>query len=197
MSTFTVISFFTQDWEYPRYAQHLIEDCVRLDLDYKIEELASDHDYLKNCNKKPLFIRDTLHELKRPVLWMDADGSIVGRPAILDTDLDYDIAGNQAEWDANKIHVGSIWFNYTPRALALIERWCAQSENAAQDDDVSFNDILKSYRKDLKILSLPSEYFVILKSPASPIPQGACIVHRLSTGASKEQYKNQLAKVVA
>jgi hypothetical protein len=199
MSTFTVISFFTQDWEYPQYAQRLTEDCSRLDLDHSIEELASDADYLKNCNKKPRFIQDKLLLLKRPVLWMDADGSIVKYPVLLDEDniLDYDIAGNRAEWDADKIHVGSIWFNYTPRTLSLIDEWQTKSANATHDDDVSFNQILKNHRTNLKILLLPQEYFVILKSTQAPVPQGARIVHRLSTGASKEQYKNQLAKVVA
>lgn len=199
MSDFTVISFYTQDWEYPVYAQRLMQDCQRLGLDYRIEELPSDQDYVKNCNKKPLFIRQKLMELQRPVLWVDADGSILKDPTSLrDPHISkHDLAGNTADWDANKIHVGSIWFNYSPAAIELVNDWCDKSQNNTHDDDVSFNGILGAHRARCKIQLLPQEYFVILKSINNTAPDDAVIVHRLSTGASKEQYKQRLAEVGA
>ena len=195
MSNYTVISFYTQDWEYPRYAAKLAADCQRLGIDHLIEELPSSNDYLKNCNKKPGFILNKLQKIKRPVLWMDADGTICDRLDALDDPdiMRYDIAGNVATWDHDKIHVGSLWFNFTQAAIDVLTKWKSHLEIADYDDDVGFNRVLDSCKDSTKIFALPQEYFLISRSLTGEVPLGTKIVHRLSTGPSKESYKQYLA----
>jgi hypothetical protein len=76
----TVISFFTDNWDYPKHAANLIEDCNRLGLSCVIERRDSTNSYVGNCNIKPFFILEKLEELKSPVVWMDADGTISSWP---------------------------------------------------------------------------------------------------------------------
>jgi hypothetical protein len=193
MSAFTVVSFYTPDWKYPEYAQSLIKDCVRLGLDYSIEPKPSTSTYVGNCNLKPYFIRDKLQTLKKPILWMDVDGSIVSLPdLLLTTSIDnFDMAGNRSRRDINRIHVGSIWFNYTNITMEFINTWCEAIAARGIDDEV-FNRVWQKFSDKIKFYELPPEYFVILDTPDSPIPDNSCIIHRLSNSSLKLDYKNKI-----
>ena len=187
-----VISFYTNDGNYPKYAELLSEDCERLGIDYYIAEKQSFDDYCKNCNIKPFFIKEALEKFKKPVLWMDVDGSIVTSPSLFfeDNILSYDVAANRATWNADKIHVGSMWFNYTKPAVELINAWC-ESVSSGGIDDSEFNSIWNNNKNKLRFYELPQNYFTILKSPDSEIPADSCIVHRISNSFLKRKYKEK------
>ena len=192
--TFTVISFYTSEWKYPEYANNLKYDCRRLNLDYSIDSLSSHGDYVKNCNIKPKFILDKLHQLKSPVLWIDADGSLLKLPELLliPEILHYDIAGNNPVNNTERIHVGSVWFNYTDSTLAFLDAW---SNNVAHSiDDAAFNGTWKTFKDRLKLFVLPVEYFYIHKKVSSCVPDDTVILHRLSSSELKMQYKHKVEK---
>ena len=193
MSTFTVVSFYTPDWQYPKYAQSLANDCQRLELDFSIEPRPSTNTYVGNCNLKPYFIRDKLQQLKKPILWMDIDGSIITRPEqLLTSSIDnFDMAGNRSVTDTSRIHVGSIWFNYTDMTMQFVSAWCEAIAARGIDDSV-FNGLWQKFSDKIKFYELPPEYFVILANPQSPVPDNSCIVHRLSNSSLKQDYKNKV-----
>jgi hypothetical protein len=193
MSTFTVVSFYTPDWKYPEYAQNLVNDCKRLALDFAIESKPSTNTYVGNCNLKPYFIQDKLQELKKPILWMDVDGSIITRPDLLLTPsiASFDMAGNRSLTDTSRIHVGSIWFNYTDMTMQFVNAWC-EAIAARGIDDSGFNGLWQKFSDKIKFYELPPEYFVILTNPQSPVPDNSCIVHRLSNSILKLDYKNKV-----
>jgi hypothetical protein len=189
----TVISFYTPDWDYPKYAKQLQEDCKKLGLTYHIVEKSSENNYVKNCNMKPFFIKDMLQFFKGPVLWIDADGGIESRPELLlaDNIKNFDVAGNRSLKDSNRIHVGSIWFNYTEPAVQFVNAWCDAIIKSGIDDAV-FNSVWQEFSSGLTFYELPPEYFVILNTPQSPVPDGSCIIHRLSNSSLKQDYKNKI-----
>jgi hypothetical protein len=193
MSAFTLVSFYTPDWKYPEYAQSLADDCTRLGLGFAIESKPSTNTYVGNCNLKPYFIRDKLRELKKPILWMDVDGSIITRPDLLLTgDINsFDMAGNRSVTDTSRIHVGSIWFNYTDIIMEFVDAWCEAIAARGIDDSV-FNGLWQQFSDKIKFYELPPEYFVILANPMSPIPDASCIIHRLSNSNLKLDYKNKV-----
>jgi hypothetical protein len=193
MSDFTVVSFYTSDWKYPEYAQSLVDDCKRLGLDFVIESKPSTNTYVGNCNLKPYFIQDKLQELKKPILWMDVDGSIITRPdQLLTTGIDkFDMAGNRSLKNANRIHVGSIWFNYTDTTIEFVDAWCEVIATRGIDDSV-FNGLWQKFSDKIKFYELPPEYFVILDNLQAPAPKASCIVHRLSNSNLKLNYKNKV-----
>ena len=190
-----ITSFYTPDWKYPVFAQQLSQDCKRLNLEHHIVERQSSDDYRKNCNIKPFFIKESLEKFKNPILWMDVDGSLVSRPDLLFTDeiLNYDIAANRTLNDASKIHVGSIWFNYTKSTMSFINDWCESVVNGGIDDG-QFNSTFRKHEDNIKFYELPPNYFVILKNLDSKPPENSCIVHRISNSNLKKEYKQKLSK---
>lgn len=190
-----VTSFYTPEWKYPEYATQLSLDCERLGLDYHIVEKKSYDDYRKNCNIKPLFIRETLEKFKKPIFWMDVDGGIITKPDLLFSDdiMNYDIAANRSVNQADRIHVGSIWFNYSKRTTKFVNAWCDEIAKGGIDDGI-FNIVWKRFSEELKLFELPSNYFVLLKIPGEPIPEDACIIHRLSDSLLKSKHKQRRKK---
>lgn len=192
--SYTVISFYTPNWRYPEYADNLRQDCLRHGLEFSIDEKPSHDDYVKNCNIKPGFIREKIYQLKSPVLWIDADGSLLKAPELLSSHAirEYDIAGNRAENNTERIHVGSIWFNYTETILDFLDAWACIVNNSI--DDAAFNGVWKNFKDRLRLFHLPPEYFFIHKNPTSKIPEDTVILHRLSSSDLKWQYKNKVEK---
>jgi len=188
-----ITSFYTPDWQYPEFARQLTHDCEKLGLEYHIVEKQSNNDYAKNCNIKPFFIKESLEKFKKPILWMDVDGSIVSKPELIlnNTILEYDVAANRALNDASKIHVGSIWLNYTKSTMSFIDDWCESVVNGGIDDG-QFNSTFRKHEDNIKFYELPPNYFVILKNLDSKPPENSCIVHRISKSSLKHIYSKSL-----
>lgn len=192
----TVISFYTNDWLYPRYAQELRAACDRFGLDHHIVEKPSTHSYVGNCQIKPFFIQECLQQFQRPVLWIDADAALLARPdRYLSHDvLAYDIVGNHPVASPHRVHVGSFMFNHTPGALEFVDTWCAEIHRKRPLDDAAFNGTWDSLQKKMRFLALPPEYFFIQKNPAEPAPAGTVILHRLSNSTLKQEYKQSTSR---
>ena len=182
-----IISFYTDDWEYPRHAKRLRAECGSLGIDNYIVELPSTGSYLKNTCLKPRFILDCLMKFKEPVLWIDVDASILDYPHLAGI-LEVDFAARMmAEDRARTWHVGTMWFNYTQAMVIFLESWI---ENTGKLSDESALE--KTWSDNgwmLTTHSLPPEYFYIIRYRHHMIPEGTIIAHRISSGESK---KNEL-----
>jgi hypothetical protein len=186
-----VVSFYTPDWEYPTYAKNLQADCDRLNLDCYIEEKFSLENYVNNCNIKPFFIKECLEKFQRPILWMDVDATINKLPEeLLDAKEHYDLAVHLNSKFLNRFYVNSIWFNYTPVVLKLVNSWC--NKVVGFIDDGAFNESFKELYNEIRFLTLPSQQHIILTNPHTPIPQDSYFVHRLSNSTLKQDYKNKV-----
>lgn len=193
MANFTVISYHTPDWHYPEFAEKLQRDCVRLGLDYHIESRGSNRTYVDNCNIKPFFIRETIKKLARPVLWIDVDASINQIPAELETiTRDFDVSGNRNVKSPDRVYVNSIWFNYTPASLVLIDRWCEYVVDSI--DDGAFNKALAELKSEIRFFELPEKCHRILRRYDSEVPGDSYFVHRLSNSDLKWSYKNKVER---
>lgn len=187
-----IISFYTTDWDYPKYAELLSKDCERLKTEYQIVERPSAENYVDNCNIKPFFIKECIDQYQGPVLWVDVDTTINRLPEELDDDdiHQFDLAGYHNQRFPDRIYVNSIWFNYTAAALKLIDRWCELVVNSI--DDSAFNTALKTLGEEIKMLFLPGHQHRTLDWYYHPVPDGSYFVHRLSSSALKWEYKNKM-----
>lgn len=178
----TVISFYTNDWKYPQFAKKLVADCNRIGVPNRIEERRSTGSYLRNTCMKPKFILDKLVELKSPVLWIDCDGSLCREPTFFHG-LDCDMAAKRMPATrARTWHVGTLWLNYTPAALAFMERWI-DNTGAISDESA----LEKTWREaPINVADIPPEYFRILQQRKVPKP-GDVICHRISDGEVKKR----------
>jgi hypothetical protein len=178
-----IISFYTPDWTYPTHAKRLKKECDNLNLESRIEERDSRGGYLQNTCIKPEFIRDMLHEEKRPVLWIDVDGSIYKRPTFFDS-LDADFAAKRMDKNRKRAwHVGTMWFDYNPLVLDFVDQWI---EITGELSDESSLEATWKHFPSLKISDIPEEYFRIEHRRKAP-PADTVIMHRLSESDSKRQ----------
>lgn len=175
-----LISFYTEDWLYPYYAMSLKKDCEDLKIPHIIEKLPTTGSYLKNTCMKPQFILDKLKELKKPVLWVDCDGSVL-RPPIFSTNFDF-AAKRKAKSSGRTWHVGTMWFNYTPAMIKFIEEWIKNTGGIS--DESSLEKTWKDIGSSITTMDVPKDYFVILKKGQKP---HGTICHRISDGPSKRK----------
>lgn len=192
----TIISFYTNDWEYPSHAQRLKQECNALGLSSIITELPS-VGYLQNCQKKPFFIRDTIHQLKSPVLWIDVDASIYRLPDFFyNLDADVSLKKKLRPHIGREWHVGTMWFNYTSNTLSLLDLWCEKvltynshiQLSGDHSDESAINELYFNNMFQAKIVDMPLQYFYV--DELTGWSSDAVIFHRISKGESKlEQSK--------
>lgn len=182
-----IISFFTEDWEYPQHAARFKAECDALGLKYFVEQKESTKDYIKNTGIKPFFIRECLHQFRRPVFWIDIDAMLI-RPVDVEMQ-DYDFAACkyfnrrlQREWA-----VATLCFNHTPNAYRFLDLWCENSLRGT--DEASFDETWLAIRKEMKPLVLPNTYNFVRWSNSLEIPPDTVICHQLSKSEDKLRRK--------
>jgi hypothetical protein len=186
----TIISFYTNTWEYPSHATRLINECKELGLSYHIKELPDTGEWIGNTRLKAQFIYNTLIELKSPILWIDVDGSIYKKPELLKLPTEYDFMGRHQRTGPRRTwHVGTMFFNYNDRTIKLTRLWHDAVLANTGTDEASFEAIWVKYAPHLNITSneLPIEYFNIIDGNV-PI-SNSVISHRLSKAPSKMEMK--------
>lgn len=190
----TIISFYTQSWEYVAHADRLRRECDALGLMHHIQELPDRGSWIENTRLKATFIHNALATLKRPVLWIDVDGSVHNRPLALLLPTAADFAGRHQRTGPQRTwHVGTMFFNYTNPALELAARWRTQAEAAGGTDEAAFEDVWLAHARDLRVnyAELSEDYFVLPTYENPVVPRTAVISHRLSQCESKLAMKRR------
>ena len=182
-----LVSFFTNDWEYPKHAERLKKECVKFNLDFYIDERPSTADYIQNTAIKPFFIKDCLNKFKRPIIWLDVDALI-----LKSFDLDFSDADILACKHMNS-HVKREWavaflgFNYTDATMRFIDEWCKQTPR--KTDEAAFEDAWLAMGQDLKFKTLPTSFHFVKWSDRIDPPDDIIICHQLSKFEDKLRRK--------
>lgn len=197
MSSPTIISFYTDDWEYPKHAERLKKECNNLHILYDIRQLPSTKDYHANCRLKAEFILQRLQELKTPLLWIDVDGSLLKTPVELSKlSQNYDVGlrprrvihSNGYNW-----HVGTMWFNYTGPALEFLTTYAT---TASGTDEHKLQQAWLKHQHNIRVYTLPEKYFVVINSSnRKNLPEDTVIAHRISKSDLKLAAKKQSKKI--
>jgi hypothetical protein len=158
-----IISFYTDDSSTD--AEHLIDNCKRLGLDFHIEQVSID----SNLASKSFFIRDRLQEFQRPVMWVDVSGTLLQNPGLEGLSTDFAACQHPEKEQVNKDwSLGILWFNYTSPALDFLDVWC--STGTVGTDEESFDVVWKSLRGKVMPCILPTQYHVTVDElPADTI----------------------------
>lgn len=173
-----VISFYTANWKYSEHAARLKAECEELGLEYLIEERPDRGDYLANCRQKPAFIAECLEKLKRPVLWIDVDGSIYKRPELFEN-IDADFAAFPKEQGDRRWYVCTLYFG--PGALSFVQAWAAMCKDWS--DESALHDLWLT-KPEIKTFVLPQSYSCMEGCDCD----GAVIRHRLSKSEQKKEF---------
>lgn len=190
----TIISFYTKSWEYEAHAIRLAAECEKLGLDYYIKEYPDTGDWISNTRLKAAFIHEALTELKRPVLWIDVDGSIYRRPDALRLPVTNDfMARHQRTGPMRTWHVGTMFFNYNEATLHLVSFWKELAIIATGTDEAAFDYVWEKHAGDLDLISgeLPVEYFHVVMGGTRLPTKHTVVSHRLSKCETKIARKHR------
>ena len=164
----TIVSFYTIGTPYETEALRLKQSCERLQTPFIIEGLESTGDWIRNCSLKAAFVLRHLQQLKRPLLWVDADAEILlpldyFRGAEFDVAcyVQWSISGLPPTMDRREMPVmsGTVYLNYTPGGVRIAEIWAAYCANTPEvwDQDV-LACALWDYRSIVRFKLLPQGY---------------------------------------
>lgn len=174
----TIITFYTSNWEYKKYALELKNQCEKFNLDHYIKEYPDTGNWLHNTRIKPRFIKEAFHELQRPLLWIDADGILNNKPNLLELPIDKDFMGrHQRSGPKRNWHVGTLFFNHTENTSNLIDLWNEYATGGS--DEHAFEKAWINCDPKPTHEELPPNYFHIIRNN-NKIPDNAVIAHRLS-----------------
>lgn len=193
-----IISFYTQDWEYPNHARRLARECESLGLEHRIEELTSTGSYIGNTNMKSHYVGRCLSVAQRPLLWIDVDGSLYRKPAELEDLQGYDMAARRRR-QVNEYgytwHVGTLWFAPTPQAREFVDLW---SGHTSGTDENRFDHAWRTMRDRIRIYELPEQYFFIYNHQnRDSLPPDTVVAHRISRSDMKLREKAESRRIRA
>lgn len=154
----TVVSFFTDNPPYPQMAKRLETSCRQHGLEHVIEPLGPEPPgpppptWIQTVALKGEYCLQKAMELKRPILWVDADGEILRHPGLLyDCEDDFAVYAEPrprkwrpvgrsmlelpAAWEGPPkwFLTGTLYFGYTPHALAFLEEWAKVASARSRD----------------------------------------------------------------
>ncbi len=115
-----IVSYFTTDTAYVALADRLRASCDDLGLTHHIVPRTPRGSWEANCATKAEVCLTAWREMRRPILWVDADAIVRGRPSLL--------AGSRADFAIHKywgweFASGTLFFGQTPLAERLLATW--------------------------------------------------------------------------
>jgi hypothetical protein len=118
-----IVSFYTRNTPYEAEAARLRASCQALHLPHRIVPVDPTGSWERNCALKASIIHDAWRTADTPVLWVDADATINRPPNLLThlPNLNADFA--LFLYDGWRTLSGTLWFNQTDHAAALLDRW--------------------------------------------------------------------------
>jgi hypothetical protein len=166
-----VVSFYAGADYYRQAAESLRADCDRLGMDHSIDELPvpEGFDWSQICRAKAGFYRRKLHELNRPILWLDVDSKLRDVPTFL-AGANYDFAAflrSFAELDpyrlvnyARQWVPGVIFLNTTPASLRFADSLAELAEHypGQATDDYFLHEAWLRHRSELVALPIPPRF---------------------------------------
>lgn len=181
-----VISFFTVDTPYQEEVKRLIESCQQFDIDHHIEGLKSNGSWLRNVAMKPAFIAEKLMQFRRPLFWVDADGSFVNKPQF-EQFQEFDVAVREVEAYRDdpwmKLRAGSIFINYNPKMVQFVKDWVQVCKDKIKEDIVNLFFIdqtsllhMIEHTQGLKVGNLPIGYCKVFDAPAEQIDPSTVVI---------------------
>lgn len=190
MKQIKIISFYTDDWEYPEHAERLASECKSFGLDYHIVKKESTKDYILNTAMKPFFIKECLEEFKMPVAWIDVDAIILKKPEVDVSEHDIMACKHIGTHVEREWAVAFIAFDYNQETLEFVDKWCEEAVEGT--DEAAFERAWQKYKDNISIGTLPETYHFVKWSFRLDVPEDTIICHQLSKFDDKLKRKNKV-----
>ena len=178
----------------------MIRSCEEWGIEARIEGRKSQGSWELNCAQKPAFILEKLEQLKKPVLWVDADALFLDRPNWSEFQ-ECDVAVRINARLSEEVLSGTVFINYTEEGLAVVRAWVKECQELVSMsgylttlfglkcnfwDQSALKEVLLR-TTNTKILPLPVPYCKIFDLDQDA---PAIIEHRQASRRFKDQIKN-------
>ncbi|NGX38755.1 MAG: hypothetical protein KR126chlam1_00065 [Chlamydiae bacterium] len=171
-----IISFYTKETPYEKEVENLIASCERFGLEHSIEGVESFGTRELNCTFKPFFLLQKLQELKKPLLWIDADGVVVQKPKWQEAfaaDLAVRMHPELADDHRSKVITSTVFIRPTDGAKVLLKLWIKQCQETLLDpnrtdefwDQTALRDAILKRPSGISVSALPLSYAKIFDHP--------------------------------
>lgn len=171
-----IISFYTSKTPYQEEVKNLIASCEKYQIEHAIESIDSFGSWELNCSYKPFFILKKWNELKRPLLWIDADGVLVKKPvwqSAFEADVAVRINEDLPTNHPSRVISSTIFINHTPKAYELIKLWAKECQKELLNekrqnefwDQISLNEAILKNPMGAKVAAMPLSYAKIFDHP--------------------------------
>jgi hypothetical protein len=162
------ISYHTGDSYYSSCAENLVSNIRSLGGEIIMEKVTDTGYYWKNTLKKPGFILSKMDELKRDLIWIDADTNIFGYTDCMKK-WESDILFASHTGDIHGIKASPMGIKYSEKTLGFFKKFSdlcnhkIESNELDLDHDVLKYELLPDYKEkiSLEILGcegVPSDY---------------------------------------
>lgn len=173
-----IVSYYTRNTLYENQVEDLIKSCESLELPFDIVPIESLGSWSKNCCFKPTFLLEKLLQHRRPIVWTDADSTVMRKPELfrhLTSDLGVHIREHLSETDSSKVLSGTIFINYTSGAKRLLKLWLLECRRKMERqelvlDQEALRDVIYRYPHGALIEHLPSSYCHIFDKSEEECP---------------------------
>lgn len=184
----TIVSFYTKTWKYDQYARLLKRNCERLSLSYNIKEVTKQDIWFNLTRIKPAILKEIILEEKRPILWIDVDGSLYKSPTLFKLPVEYDLMLKKKPPTYSRTwHVGTMFLNYNDNVLRFLDTWVEYTERYANaSDELCLDYMWENGEMDYLNMAddLPETYFYMPSDQTRK--RDTVILHRESKGTDKK-----------
>lgn len=180
--------------------QNLIDSCAKWGIETSIEGIDSRGSWELNCAYKPFFIYQKMQELKRPVLWVDADAAFINPPSVLEIfSADFAVRINPLpEEHPSKVMSGTVYVNHTEAGQKILQLWageCIQQlsvENRKEEfwDQVALRNVLFPQKIPARVETLPLSYIKIFDRPMGSLESNPPVIEHYQ---ASRRYKKWLS----
>lgn len=195
-----IVSYYTLQTPYEKEVENLTSSCAQYGLDTAIEGIESFGSWELNCAYKPFFLLKKLTEIKKPLLWVDADGMFVQCPSWIEAfEANFSVRiHDDLPWShPSKVISSTIFVNPTPSTIQLLRSWARMCQSKLMNpkrrlefwDQIALRDALYSASTQAKIASLPLSYAKIFDHPGDCANVGAPVIEHYQ---ASRRFKNMV-----
>lgn len=181
---FVICAFYTKDTIYEDIIKtYLVPSIDKWKLQSCIIEVDNEGSWKQNVAKKPTIIYDLLNDFENKTLvFLDADCIIEQYPALFNEVKDYDIGFHRLDWNTwyrnnssrKELLTGTLFINNNYKTKELVYEWMNRAKALDMWEQRVLEDMLPSFRHDLKIYELPLNYCYIDSLPNGQKPHVLC-----------------------
>lgn len=203
------ISYYTKNTPYEKVMKtQLLPSLKAFNLTYDIEAIEDLGNWANNTNYKSTFILKMLNKHKCPVIFLDADATILKFPKLFyQIPKQYDLCAHYLDWYfrwknqkgnlRRDFLSGTLWLNYNVKIINLVKEFIKEIKKSPnQWEQKTMQQVIKKH-KDLKIYPLPYSYITFPNQngahPAHMLKESEVIIYH-SQASRKFKHRDKWRK---